>query len=156
MSKKRHKEREREEKCNCMKCRNKSQGNNPFGLNPAQLMSLFGGGADFGKLGNILSSMKTNGFDFNNMNSGSMNNFFGASGESKGAVDINQLQNMLSNMDLGGDEEVNIDSITEERADDAIMDENIEMLLSIKNIVDYKKANFIDKVIKAYREGEFR
>ena len=41
-------------------------GNNmPFGINPSQLMNLFGGNIDFNQIGNMLSSMKIDGLDLN-------------------------------------------------------------------------------------------
>ena len=35
-------------------------------------------------------------------------------------------------------------------------DENVQMLVAIKSIVDYKKAVFLDKVIDAYNSGLFK
>ena len=47
----------------------------------------------------------------------------------------------------------NSDNFGDDLLDD---DENIQMLIAIKSIVDSRKANFIDKVIEAYNNGHFR
>ncbi|MFQ6999882.1 MAG: hypothetical protein ACLRRH_00775 [Clostridium sp.] len=48
--------------------------NNPFGINPQQLLNMFGGNMDMNKLGNILSSMNREGFNINSqMNNGNFN-----------------------------------------------------------------------------------
>lgn len=152
MSKKRHKHRE--EKCNCPNCRNRSYGNNPFGFNPAQLMSLLGGNADLGKIGNVLSTMKGDGFDLNNLNLGSLQNPLGGKKEEGSSIDINQLQNVLSKMDKGENSE-DIEETVDSILDDD-MDENIEMLKNVRNIVDSNKAIFLDKVINAYKNGDIK
>ena len=68
MSKKKHREKttsNRNNMNNGMNMRNNSM-NNPFGINPQQLLNMFGGNMDMNKLGNILSSMNREGFNINN------------------------------------------------------------------------------------------
>ena len=67
MSKKKHREKttsNRNNMNNGMNMRNNSM-NNPFGINPQQLLNMFGGNMDMNKLGNILSSMNREGFNIN-------------------------------------------------------------------------------------------
>ena len=41
--------------------------NNPFGIDPMQLLGLLGGNFDMRNMGNMLASMNTNGFNLNNL-----------------------------------------------------------------------------------------
>lgn len=182
MSKKKH--RHKVEQCDCPNCRNNqknNQGNNnPFGINPAQLMGLLGG-MDMGQIGNMLSSMSRDGFNLNNLNLGAMQNMVGGnnngSGTNQGGFDMSALQNIISkvgngaglnfnNLDFGSlqnmmggnsvEKEDSEDNLTNVFEDDISMDENIEFLRNIRSIVDPKRADFIDKVIEAYNNGSFR
>ena len=103
--------------------------NNPFGINPQQLISMLGG--NMNGIGNILSSMNRNGFDFNSMNN-NMNN--------------NKNQN-------NSFKKHNNDNIEDEEES---RDENIEMMLSLRKIIDPQKIEFIDKVIECYKNGLFK
>ena len=103
--------------------------NNPFGINPQQLISMLGG--NMNGIGNILSSMNRNGFDFNSMNNNMNNN-------------INQNNSFKKH---------NNDNIEDEEES---RDENIEMMLSVRKIIDPQKIEFIDKVIECYKNGLFK
>ena len=103
--------------------------NNPFGINPQQLISMLGG--NMNGIGNILSSMNRNGFDFNSMNNNMNNN-------------INQNNSFKKH---------NNDNIEDEEES---RDENIEMMLSLRKIIDPQKIEFIDKVIECYKNGLFK
>ena len=79
MSKKKHREKTTSNTNNMnsgMNMRNNSM-NNPFGINPQQLLNMFGGNMDMNKLGNILSSMNREGFNLNNINTQMNNGNFG-------------------------------------------------------------------------------
>lgn len=196
MSKKRDKNKSNE--CQCPKCQNKLRGvnnginDNPFGINPAQLMGMLGN-TDISQIKNVLSSMNTDGFDFNNLNfSNNRNGISGVNGD-KNNQELSPIQKMMSGMgvnDLQGvssiqemianiqgaqnnvKSSVNINSnktenITHdnrnhnkkdkknEAIDNIEVDENIELLMSIRKIVDYEKRGFIDKIIELYKEGVF-
>ncbi|MCR1951329.1 hypothetical protein NSA50_09735 [Clostridium sp. DSM 100503] len=182
MSKKKHRHKgEREINNNSG---NRVNNNAPFGINPAQLMSMFGGNMDMGQIGNVLSSMKMDGLDLNNFNLGQFgNNQQGRSGiNNRSGFDLGALQGMMNNLGMGnfnlGNNNTNLDSnsnfassndnnfdITDIKSDtsdnsllddDLLDDENIQMLIAIKSIVDSKKAKFIDKVIEAYNNGYFK
>ena len=99
--------------------------NNPFGINPQQLISMLGG--NMNGIGNILSSMNRKGFDFNSMNN-----------------NINQNNSFKKH------DNDNIEDEEENR------DENIEMMLSLRKIIDPQKIEFIDKVIECYKNGLFK
>lgn len=155
------------------------RNNIPFGINPTQLMNLLGSNIDFNQIGSILSSMKTDGIDLNNFNLDQGNS---KQSNSMG-FDFTPLQNIMSNLGLGNfnlyNNESNIsnfennkintenlDNIENENYDEEIKedignefleeDENVQMLVAIKSIVDYKKAVFLDKVIDAYNSGLFK
>ncbi len=176
MSKRRR--RRREERINTQSSNN--LGNSmPFGINPTQLMNLFGSNIDLNQIGNILSSMKSDGVDLNNFNlNQGNNNQSGSMG-----FDFSPLQSIMNNLGFGSfnvpsnnssvlryeennshtDDLDNMDSKgeDEENKDDTIDDfleddENVQMLVAIKSIVDYKKAIFLDKVIEAYNKGLFK
>ena len=176
MSKRRR--RRREERINTQS--SNSLGNNiPFGINPTQLMNLFGSNIDLNQVGNILSSMKADGVDLNSFNLNQSNN------NQAGSVgfDFSPLQSIMNNLGFGnfnvpsnnsnvlGYEKNNshtekLDNIGSESDDEEIKedtiddfledDENVQMLVAIKSIVDYKKAMFLDKVIEAYNKGLFK
>ena len=55
-----------------------------------------------------------------------------------------------NNLNISDDD---IDSIDNEVLYD---DENIQMLIAIKSIVDPKKAAFIERIIEAYNKGDFK
>lgn len=180
MSRKRDKNKSQE--CQCPKCQNKSGksdngiGDNPFGINPSQLLGMLGN-ADMGQIGNILSSMNTDGFDFNNLNFGSIQNMMSGNGANDNHA-MSSIQEMMANMNnmQGAQNSVNnsmnvnnkksdhntYDNSSHHRKnkkndtiDNIEVDENIELLMSIRKIVDYDRAKFIDKVIELYKEGVF-
>ena len=160
-------------------------GNNiPFGINPTQLMSLLGNNIDLNQIGSMLSSMKTDGVDLNNFNLNQGNNNQGNNNQYNSmGFDYSPLQSIMSNLGFGNfnlsnngsststyendishtensdttgtgsyDTEIKED-INEEFFED---DENVQMLVAIKSIVDYKKSIFLDKVIDAYNKGLFK
>ena len=142
--------------------------NMPFGINPAQLMNLLGGNIDFNQIGNMLSSMKMDGIDLNNFNLNQVNN-----NSNPKEFDFSPLQNIMSNLGMDGfnlgnnntkQSANNSSSIESEEVEDDQEfrkdeffeeDENIQMLIAIKSIVDSKKAIFLDRVIDAYNKGFF-
>jgi hypothetical protein len=155
--------------------------NAPFGINPAQLMSMLGGNIDMGQIGNMLSSMKMDGLDLNNFNLGQLGNNApnkGSSTSNRIGFDLGSLQGMMNNLGMGGfnlgnnnsqnlnftnlnsENDNNLNIANEENnnsTDESIYyDENIQMLVAIKSIVDSKKAIFLDKVIEAYNNGYFK
>ncbi|WP_291648481.1 hypothetical protein [Clostridium sp.] len=166
---------------------NRINNNAPFGINPAQLMSMLGGNIDMGQIGNMLSSMKMDGLDLNNFNLGqSGNNQQSRNSMNNGSgFDLGALQGMMNNLGMGSfnlgnnntslnntpsftssndkeldinDKDVDMTDRNSDSFDDDLLDddENIQMLIAIKSIVDSKKANFIDKIIEAYHNGYFK
>lgn len=167
--------------------RNEINTNTPFGINPAQLMGLLGNNIDFNQIGNMLSSMKTDGLDLNNFN---LNNENISQGNRK-AFDSTPLQGFMSSLGLNDigknnnsnmfnsniniqseinteneDNEINEENInsSQEEFDEREFneeefleeDENIQMLIAIKSIVDSKKALFLERVIEEYNKGSFK
>lgn len=130
MSKHRHKSSE-ESKNESME----SMYNNPFGITPQQLLGLLGGNMDMNGLGNVLSSMGKEGFDLNSLNQQVVNE-----GNSYNVDDI--INKKGENEHSKKKKEKNYDS-----------DENIQFLLSLRNIVDSNRVGFIDKIIKLYKDG---
>lgn len=156
--------------------------NAPFGINPAQLMGLLGNNVDFSQIGNMLSSMKMDGLDLNNFN---LNNQV-SSQATKPAFDLGPLQGFMSSLGLSDigknnnsnmfnnssntqndiNEENEVDEISEEhinisqeefdKEEFLEEDENIQMLIAIKSIVDSKKALFLERVIEEYNRGMFK
>ena len=184
MSRKRHRhkgDREINEGSN-----NRINNNAPFGINPAQLMCMLGGNMDMGQVGNMLSSMKMDGLDLNNFNLGQSGNNQQSrnSTNNRNGFDLGALQGMMNNLGMGNfslgnnsslnsnpsftssndkgldinDKDLDItDGNSDNFGDDLLdEDENIQMLIAIKSIVDSRKANFIDKVIEAYNNGYFK
>ena len=151
MSKKKHKSRDANNNRNGnMNNQNNSYNmNNPFGINPAQLLSLFGG-ADISQLGNMLSFMGRDGFDFSGL---------GGMGQNLNNSSYNNMETNYNNQttsEINDDEENFFDN---ERHNDTngydVKDDNIEFLKSIRSIVDPRRTKLIDKIIEKYLDGEF-
>ena len=123
--------------------------NNPFGISPSQLLSLLGGNFNMNNLSNILSSMSREGFDLNSLDS-AMNNNFNTSNKSN--IDFND-SNENSDID---ENKLNNEEIKENCDVTYEKDDNLLLLLSLKNIVDPKKFEFIDKIISMYKDGKIQ
>ncbi|GAB6169439.1 hypothetical protein JCM1393_18990 [Clostridium carnis] len=175
MSKKKHRRKGEQGGYDNQQNKSNINQNNPFGINPAQIMSLLGGNMDMGQIGNVLSSMSKEGFDLSNLNLGPLQGFMqGNQGNNRnqGGFDLGALQNMMSGLGLGGGMDLNnidmnnlknmmgsnnsYNDNKDELFNEEEVDENIQLLIAIKSIVDPKRANFLDRVIEAYREGTFK
>lgn len=169
MSKKRHKNRQDlSGRSNANNNTNPANNNrqqqmnftNPFGINPNQLLSMFGN-IDMNQINSMLQSMGTEGFDFNNFNLGSIQNLMNGmvrmpnnqqNNQNFQQSQANRTKNMQKeNVNSGkSDSHQNIDSYSYDDDDD-----NIQMLNSLRNIVGENRREFIDKIIKLYNEGAF-
>lgn len=173
MSKKR--DRNKSQECQCPKCQGKSGqlnnglGNNPFGINPSQLMGMLGN-IDMSQIGNILNSMNKDGFDLNNLNLGSVENNMGGMNLGNNNQDLSSIEKMMAGMNINnmmGNSQPSQSNInfgrktyenrkhSKENNINEEMDENIEMLMSIKKIVNEDRGEFIDRVIELYNNGAF-
>lgn len=128
--------------------------NGPFGINPNQLLSSMFGNIDMNQINNLLQSMNTQGFDFNNLNLGNLMGNMGNSMNSDGNINNKTGQNLrgkdkINSNDTNLNKNVNLD-INSERND-----ENIQMLRAIRTIVNGEKGKFIDKIITMYNDGIF-
>jgi len=140
MSKRRHRNSRRD--ANNDNANNRQQfSNNPFGINPAQLLSMFGN-IDMNQINNMLQSLNTDGFDFNNLNLGPLQNMMSGNGHVQGKQ---ERQASGRTPEKSKNHKINIGND----------DENIQMLMAIRSIVSEDKALFIDKIINLYNEGAF-
>lgn len=132
--------------------------NGPFGINPNQLLSSMFGNIDMNQINGLLQSMNTQGFDFNNLNLGSlmgnMNNMSNASNMKNNSSNNNQpssnngnTNTMDDDLDFGINE--NFDTKVERN------DDNLQMLRAIRTIVGGERGLFIDRVITMYNDGVF-
>lgn len=178
MSKRRR--RRREDRINSQSSGN--LGNIPFGINPTQLMNLLGSNIDLNQIGSMLSSMKTDGVDLNNFNL-NQNNQPNNNQANPMGFDFSPLQNIMNGLGFGNfnlsnnrtnmsgynnnipntenldrsDNEVYDEESREDIKEEFLEeDENVQMLVAIKSIVDHNKAIFLDKVIEAYNKGLFK
>ena len=174
MSKHRHKDRDRE--ANNMRRPQGAMNNNfPFGINPQQLLAMLGGNMDMGRLGNILSSMNREGFDLNSLNGNNqgfnLNNMMNAmnNNNNNNGFNNNYQNNKQNNSTFNNafDDEISkhkkqdskkndVELDMDEINDDIDDDDNLQMLKSLKNIVDPSKYEFIDKIIELYESGELK
>lgn len=113
------------------------------------------GGYEFGGLQGLMNALGMN--SFNQQNNGSTNfnsNFNNNFNENDDNIDGITDTDEESGLKEGIEEDYSGKGIEED--DDIIEeDENIQMLISIKSIVDDRKAEFIDKIMDAYRKGLF-
>lgn len=146
---------------------NNRQGNNGFGLNPNQLLASMFGNVDMGQINNILQSMNTQGFDFNNLNLGNLQGLMGNMGGNMGGnQNSNQGNSMNQNTTTEGVKN-NQNSMSEAQSNKSEEfvgndyknnmrnDENIQMLKALRSIVDDERVEFIDKIIEKYNDGDF-
>jgi hypothetical protein len=126
-----------------------TMNNNPFGINPQQLLAMLGGNMDMSGLGNLLSSMNKNGFDLSSLNN--LNNFNVTNNNpnnNNNATDNNATNsNNPTPHKKKSSENKNLDSVE---------DENIQFLKSLRKIVDINKIEFIDRIIELYNKGAFK
>lgn len=127
---------------------NFNNGSNANNTNSMNNMNS-GNGYDFGGLQGIINALGINGLNQQNSN---LNNTFnednvGISDEVLDGMDKEEERDFQDR----GDEEY----LKEGELNNNIMeeDENIQMLISIKSIVDDRKADFIERVIEAYKKG---
>lgn len=155
MSKKRHRKRQEVSSTNNSNNNNNRQQqmnyNNPFGINPNQLLSMFGN-IDMNQINSMLQSMGADGFDFNNFNLGSIQNLMNGMGRNLG-----QQQNFQNNGQGQQNTQRNNSEMNHKQNFDDFNDEddNIQLLNSFRNIVGEEKKDFIDKIIKLYNDGAF-
>lgn len=149
MSKRRHRNRPEEQSSQNRNMSNQQQNNYPFGINPNQLLSMFGN-IDMSQINNMLQSMNTEGFDFNNLNLGSLQNLMG--GRTPQAQQQTQTQPKPTNTQTHRNEKAERNS---NRNGFVVEDDNIQMLKALRSFVNEERVEFIDKVIKIYNEGGF-
>ena len=157
----------------------------PFGIDPMQLMGLLGGNFDVGNMGNMLSSMNTNGFDLgtlgpiakmmglnldNNFLQGNMNNqnvnnqsMNNQNNDINKNMNSNVGQNMKtypsSNMSSKSNENSNIEKNNKKSGNNKNVkdkDANLDFLITLRSYVHPDRIKFIDKIIEAYKSGEFK
>lgn len=137
--------------------------NNPFGINPQQLLSILGGNFNMNGLGNILSSMNMDGFDLNSMSNlmgmnsdFSPNNGFNNRNENN---DLKDKDNKPNNESITIDKEIDegeekIEQIRFENLDENKKNnEDIQLLIALRDIVDPKRVEFLNKIIDMYDKG---
>lgn len=146
MSRKKHKSRK--SKQNDRYSNENLTYNNPFGLNPAQLLSLLGGG-DMNFLTNMLSNMGQDGVDlgglFSNLNT---NNGI----DNRNCDDISDSYDYKEYDFKNNDGEY---TSTRNEDDEYEEDENVDFLKSVRKIADPKRKRLLDKIIEKYLDGEF-
>lgn len=159
--------------------------NNPFGIDPFQLMGLFGGNIDMSSIGKILASMNTNGFNLGNLeplaklagfnlgynwndNINSVNNM----NDVNMMNDIGNLDNMNDiNIENNGQFKEDVEDIhvntnqkkefrkkSKNRSQEKnknSTDENLEFLHNLRKCVHPERIKMIDKIIELYINGEF-
>ena len=138
--------------------RQQPQYNGPFGINPAQLLSMFGN-IDMNQINNMLQNMNRDGIDFNNFNLGMLQNLMGNNG---GRTDnVNSFNNINNdNSESVVNEEIDIfneDLPKNNRKFQVdVNDENMQLLKSLRNIVSIERVPFVDKIIELYAKGAFK
>lgn len=133
--------------------------NGPFGINPNQLLSSMFGNIDMNQISSILQSMNTQGFDFNNLNLGSLQNLMGNMGNSgnSGSYGNGVGETTTNGEDLNEDDDIKFSNTTIEdmKNNNERNDENIQMLRAIRSIVGDERGRFIDRIITMYNDGGF-
>ena len=173
-----HKHREQDPIINDTNSNSNSNANTntmPFGIDPMQLMGLLGGNFDMSNMGNMLSSMNTNGFDLGNLGSLAKmmglnldNNFLqGNMNSTNNDINKNMYSNVSRNMKSYSNNNAssksnassNVDKNNKKSTNNRNVkdnDENLDFLMALKSYVHPDRIQFIDKIIEAYKSGEFK
>lgn len=182
MAKHKHKNRDSMQNNNEMNNNNNMQNtnSNPFGIDPFALMNLLGGNMDMRNLGNVLSSINTNGFNIgnleniakmaginlnamnNNMNgiSSMMNTHSSTNNEPNNVVkptdSAQELNDDIEDIDIESKPKKSEKKKNEKKQGNIITkeDENLIFLKQLRSYIHPNKAAFIDKIIKLYMEGK--
>ncbi|MCE5221597.1 MAG: hypothetical protein LLF98_10145 [Clostridium sp.] len=154
---------------------NTNNKNIPFGIDPMQLMGLLGGNFDMSNIGNMLSSMNTNGFNLGNL--GSLAQMMGLNldsnflQENMNSTNNDINKNMYSNVNRNVksypnnntssriNTSSNIDKNNRKSTDNKNVkdnDANLDFLMALRSYVHPDRIQFIDKIIEAYKNGEFK
>ena len=132
--------------------------NNPFGIDPMQLLGLLGGNFDMRNMGNMLASMNTNGFNLNNLGPLAQmaglnldNTFTNGSNNLNRNTNTNtsftsDIQNMSSNNNMNKNE-MNMQKHNEVNSRDNIKMNNHEELRQEKSAekINKSKNNTVDE-----------
>ena len=138
--------------------RQQPQYNGPFGINPAQLLSMFGN-IDMNQINNMLQNMNRDGIDFNNFNLGMLQNLMGNNGGRTDNVNsVNNINNDNSESVVNEEMDIfNEDLPKNNRMFQVdVNDENMQLLRSLRNIVSIERVPFVDKIIELYANGAFK
>ena len=134
------------------------QYNGPFGINPAQLLSMFGN-IDMNQINNMLQNINRDGIDFNNFNLGMLQNLMGNNGGRTDNVNsVNNINNDNSESVVNEEMDIfNEDLPKNNRKFQVdVNDENMQLLKSLRNIVSIERVPFVDKIIELYAKGAFK
>lgn len=171
-----HKHREQGPVINDTNVNNATNNRNiPFGIDPMQLMGLLGGNLDMNNIGNMLTSMNTNGFNLGSLNSIAQmmglnldNNLFqGNMGNANSDTNKNMYSNMNHNMNHNTNHNMNKGTNSSEVENNSRKveknaknvkenDVNLEFLMALRSYAHPDRINFIDKIIEAYKCGEIK
>ena len=128
------------------------QYNGPFGINPAQLLSMFGN-IDMNQINNMLQNINRDWIEFNNFNLGMLQNLMGNNGGRTDNVNNDNNETVINDeMDIFNDDLQK----NNRKFQVDINDENMQLLKSIRNIVSVERVPFVDKIIELYAKGAFK
>ena len=116
------------------------QYNGPFGINPAQLLSMFGN-IDMNQINNMLQNLMGN----NGGRTDNVNSFNNINNDNNETV-INDEMDIFNDDLQKNNRKFQVD----------INDENMQLLKSIRNIVSVERVPFVDKIIELYAKGAFK
>lgn len=182
MSRKRRRERRSDDDMN--NNNNNNNNDNPMGLNPQLLNMLGANNIDMSKVSQMMAAMNQDGFDINsigNLLSGKGNQMGNGQGFPGMPPEFSNIANMMGNMNnmnrnnrnfsnnnlnsnldnnnfvnnnMNNNMNNNFKHKVKNNSNMMHEDENIEMLLAVKSVVNNQKAKFIDKIIEMYKNGE--
>ncbi|MDR3596390.1 hypothetical protein [Clostridium sp.] len=154
-----------------------ARNNIPFGIDPMQLMGLLGGNFDMNNMGNMLASMNTNGFDLGNLNSIAQmmglnldNNLFQGNVNNQNTdtnknyypnVNNQNVKKYTNSTSSKTNESSNVDRNSKKNESTGSSkytkdnDANLEFLVALRNHIHPDRIKLMDKIIEAYKSGEF-
>lgn len=135
---------------------NRNGMNNPMANPMANLAGNMAGGmpGNIAAMMSMLSNMNNRQTHNNNMNNmhNNMNNMHNNMNNN-----MNNMHNNMNNVNNINNTNTNANKEQKKHEDiEGSSDENIEMLLSVRRLVDDEKVKFIDKVIEMYKAGEIK
>ena len=131
-----------------------NSNNNPFGIDPMQLLGLLGGNFDMRNMSNNLNRNNNNSnvaTDMQNMSASNLNK------NEANTQKHDEVRDKRNNTKMAQQEQMKQnEAVTHTQTQNKTRDENLEFLISLRSFVHQSKIPFVDRIIDGYKKGLFK